>query len=308
MDQKRSRGRFYTIGNPFDCEPFQTWAQLAQLPQATVLEPYAGCNALIDHLSDMGLLNRFQSYDIEPASNPVQKQDTIADFPTGFDVCITNPPWLAKNVARRLRMPFPTTPHDDLYQLALELCLKNCAYVAALVPESFIRSGLFKERLHSFVSLRKFIFKDTQHPVGLALFLPQRVKDTHLWSGKEALGSLNDLLHQRPPEAKATEGIRFNAVDGNIGLRALDNTKGPSIRFCDVSELKDYKVRPTCRSITKIRIPWRVSIARCNAYLHSFRIATQDVLLTPYRGLRQDGMYRRRLDWALARDILVYVR
>ena len=69
-------------------------------------------------------------------------------------------------------------------------------------------------------------------------------------------------------------------------------------------ELKDYPIRVHCRSITKIGVPWRVNIDMLNARLATIRKKTHDVFLTAFKGIRRDGHYRRRLDWALTRAIV----
>lgn len=306
-DRKRVNGQFFTVANPFDCRAFLAWSRRAGLPEETVLEPFAGANSLIDHLKEIGKVRKWMSYDIEPKTAGIIQQDTIADFPNGYSVCVTNPPWLAKNSAAFRGLPFPDTQYDDLYKLALTKCLDHCGYVAALIPESFIRANLHQERLHTFISLTKAMFNDTNHPVGLALFDPSPVDDVVIYSGKQRVGMLSELQQLRPPSANASE-IRFNDPSGNLGLIALDNTKEASIRFCDVKELKDYRVSDKCRHITKMTVPWRVNIRDCNNLIGTFREATKDVLLTCYRGIRKDGMYRRRLDWNLARDIICHVR
>ena len=128
----------------------------------------------------------------------VQQRDTLADFPSGFDVCITNPPWLARNSATVRDLEFPECDYDNLYKFALEKCLDNCDWVAALVPESFIRAELFRDRLSDFVSLTSRLFSDTGHPVGLALFDPFPMTDVKVWSGRERIGWLSDIESLRP--------------------------------------------------------------------------------------------------------------
>lgn len=307
-DDKRARGQFFTTGNPFSCEAFSAWGRRANIPAETILEPFAGANLIIEHLLKIGKARRWRSYDIEPKGQGVLKRDTIADFPKGYYVCVTNPPWLAKNIAKFRGLPFPDTDFDDLYKLALTRCLENCGYVAALVPESFIRADLYQDRLHTFISLTKsMLFSDTKHPVGLALFDPKPTKDVIIYSGESRVGLLSEIKKRRPP-VSGTQDIRFNEPRGNLGLIALDNTQEASIRFCDVDELKDYKVSHKCRHITKLSVPWRANIRNCNSVIDAFREATKDVLMTSYRGIRKDGMYRRRLDWNLARDIICYAR
>ncbi|MCZ0931908.1 MAG: hypothetical protein OXJ52_01995 [Oligoflexia bacterium] len=92
--KKRAKGQFYTKANPFKHRAFKAWTDKAGLPKTVVLEPFAGANSLITHLKDMGLCHRFKSFDIKPAHVEVKKQDTLKKFPTGYKVCITNPPWL----------------------------------------------------------------------------------------------------------------------------------------------------------------------------------------------------------------------
>ena len=147
---KRREGRFYTAGDPFGHPAFLSWAEFACLSQQTVLEPFAGRNGLIRLLQRRNLCSGFASFDIRPGAPEVLTRDTLVDFPSGFEACVTNPPWLAKNSARARGIEFPFTKHDDLYKVALEQCLNNCDWVAALVPESFIRSHGFRERLIAF--------------------------------------------------------------------------------------------------------------------------------------------------------------
>lgn len=303
MSGKRQRGQFYTISNPFDHRAFYAWAEIADIPAEAVLEPFAGCDSLITHLRDMGLCERRKSYDIAPSGRGITKRDTLASFPSGFDVCITNPPWLAKNSASLRGLDFPDTRHDDLYKHALDRCLDNCGYVAALVPESFIRSGLFHDRLCAFVSITKPIFEDTAHPVGLALFLPEATPEVVVYSGDRRIGRLSEIEDRRPLPDKGRRVV-FNAPDGNLGLIAVDNTAGESIRFCSPREIEGYEVGSTCRYITKLSVDRKPSINRLNDLLSWFRDSTGDVLMTSYRGLRKDGKYRRRLDWNLARGII----
>ena len=301
---KRQRGQYYTVTNPFAHKAFRHWAKCANLPDNTVLEPFAGCNSLINHLYKMGLCQNYESFDIEPTNSKVHKRNTLNKFPKGFNVCVTNPPWLARNSASGRGLAFPDTPYDDLYKHSLEKCLDNCDYLAALVPESFIRSGLFRDRLNTFISLTKPIFYDTTHPVGLAMFLPEITNNTMIYSGHKRVGILADIEKSRPVQTLERK-IKFNSPNGNIGLIAVDNTQGASIRFCHPKELENYNVRAECRYITRLDVNgYKPNIEQLNKILNKFRETTSDVLMTPYRGLRKDGKYRRRLDWGLARGLI----
>ena len=300
---KRQDGQFFTTINPFSHALFKRWASCAKLPNNCILEPFAGKNNLITYLKEMGLCRHFKSYDITPMATEVDRRNTLFDFPTGFDVCVTNPPWLAKNSATARGLKYPNTYYDDLYKFSLEKCLNNCSYVAALLPESFIRSGLFNGRLWAFISLTSYVFNDTTQPVGLALFRPNDCKDILIYSGNKKIGTLTEIKKHRPVQTGEME-IIFNVPDGNLGLIALDNTKSASIRFCDVNELSNYEVKKHGRHITKLSVSGKIMINKYNNFINEFREKTSDVLMTCYRGLRQDGKYRRRMDWNLARGVI----
>ena len=307
MSEKRQYGQFYTKKSPFHYTVFQNWAKRASLPESEILEPFAGANSIIRHLRDLDLCRRFTAFDINPAHADVRWRDTLEDFPSGFGVCITNPPWLAKNSATRRKLPFPVGPYDDVYKFALEKCLANCGYVAALVPESFVRVDVFQERLADFVSMPAKLFCDTSHPVGLALFMPDASPDVRVWSGDRPIDLLSQLKAKGPAARKDGPKVRFNDPNGNVGLFALDNNRTASIRFCDVEELSGYSVKHSSRGITKLAVEGPVKIKLWNAYIAGFREKTEDVLMTCYRGIRRDGRYRRRMDWSLARRIIQYV-
>ena len=166
MDEKRASGRYYTRGNPFQLEPFQRWAEASNLEQQGALEPFAGAKDIPQLISAANLRCReWAFFDINPGAKGIVQRDTLADFPRGFNVCITNPPWLARNSATRRGLPFPeATRYDDLYKYALEQCLTHCGWVAAIIPEAFIRSGLFLERLQDFISLVPQAQDKTNYP------------------------------------------------------------------------------------------------------------------------------------------------
>ena len=81
-----------------------------------ILEPFAGSNNIINALQELNLCSQFSSFDIFAADNEVKQQDTIKSFPEGFEVSITNPPWLARNSATRRGLPFAQSNFDDLYK------------------------------------------------------------------------------------------------------------------------------------------------------------------------------------------------
>ncbi len=58
------------------------------------------------------------------------------------------------------------------------------------------------------------------------------------------------------------------------------------------------------RSESRILIDLDELLKCANEALDDYRLRTHDTLMTPFKGLRQDGRYRRRLDFAAARHLL----
>lgn len=317
---KRTHGQFFTAGNPFVFLPFRRWFRaIPGVEEATVLEPFAGANHLVRLMREAGFVQPWACFDIDPPSAPIQgtevvARDTLRDFPQGFQVVITNPPYLARNSAARRRLPYPDTAFDDLYKLGLSKALAAAPYVAAIIPESFIVSGEFRDRLHATVSLTSPMFTDTQCPVCLALFVPEGQKngscDFEMWDEDNFLGNYDTFASVLSPvPIHHAAAWKFNDPEGTIGLRGVDDTKRASICFVPGECVDPSTVKSTSRAISRISglpagIDPKQFVACVNQALEAYRANTHDALMTPFKGLRSDGKYRRRLDFAAARNLL----
>jgi hypothetical protein len=291
---------------------------------AKIIEPFAGSNsivALVNSSVETLTPRNWQSFDIHPEaieSNLVPeitliRRDTLEDFPSGFDIAITNPPYLAKNSATRKGMVVHFGEYQDVFEVALHEMLSNCDWVAAIIPESFITRKIFKDRLDAVISLNHEMFDDTEFPVCLALFSPKSAIDFEIWRGDEFLGLRNDLDKEVENLLSARTLIkpRFNAPLGEIGLIAIDNTNGPSLRFVSGETIPSEEIKVTSRSLTRISMDYvyvalepDLVIAEANKVLDSYRELSSDVFLTAFKGLRADNSYRRRIDWNTAGRIL----
>lgn len=319
-NEKRVKGQYFTRGNAFESGLFKLWIDgIEGFGSKELLEPFAGGNHIPKSIKELGFANKWRCFDVvvQRASAvdglAVEQRDTIADFPDGFSVAITNPPYLAKNSAVRRGLAFPPTAYDDLYKLALEKMLAKVGHVAAIVPESFVTQGLFESRLFGIVSLSGRHFEDTEHPVCLALFVPadKAGKDYQIWRDDEPLGLSKALKSARPAPASRVKW-RFNDPAGQVGIRCVDGTKGPSISFVNGSEIPSSEIKHTSRALTRVSVDGaELSSAdlerllnEAQTILNAYRKSTQDVEMTSFKGLRDDGRYRRRLDFALARAVL----
>ncbi|MGL5255124.1 MAG: Eco57I restriction-modification methylase domain-containing protein [Brevinema sp.] len=306
---KRLYGQYFTRRNIFDHDAFYLWANEAALQDSNILEPFAGANHLIEMLQQLDLCRNFSSFDISPQSPDVIQKDTLLDFPQGYHVVITNPPYLAKNSAMRRKIPYTGHPYDDLYKYALAQCLSHTPYVGAIIPASFLNARLFRDRLHTYIALPyEDMFLDTKHPVCLALFSPQPTQ-TLIYEKDLFLGILSELeafipqpIPKKPTQKKK---IIFNHPQGNIALIAIDGTIEPSISFIEGLAVDSEKIKDSSRNITKILITDNIDIPYLNHIFEEFRRKTNDIFLTPFKGIRQDGRFRRRLDYRLARKLLL---
>ncbi|ABK77524.1 conserved hypothetical protein [Cenarchaeum symbiosum A] len=308
MQAKRENGVYFTTNNPFKLRPFKAWARKIELKNKKILEPFAGKNNIITMLKEEDLCKSFCSYDIVPKNNQVKVRDTIRDFPTGYNVCVSNPPWLANYSAKRRKIKFPDIGFENLYQYCLKLALDNCENVAYIVPGTYLRTNLFRDRLDTVIFVNSLMFNDTENPACIALFTKQNKNNTKIYHDNKLIGSLDKLreIHYSMQQQSHVKNISFNHPSGNLGLICIDSTAGPTIRFCRGDEVA-RSVKHSDRLITKIGGNFTNldrTILRLNKALYRYRKNTHDVFLAPFKGLRRDGQYRRRLDYATARGII----
>lgn len=236
-------------------------------------------------------------------------QDTIKNFPKGFKVAITNPPYLAKNKATILKANNFDYNFEDLYLKCLDLMLENVDFVAAIIPESFITSNKYQDRLYCVISLEMKMFDDTEVPVCLALFNKAKQEDFFIVKNNINIGYYKELKKYLI-ECKTNINWKFNDNDGNIGLYGVDNTNEESIKFVKGNDIKN-EIKTTSRAVTKIsgfvfndEKELEIFINKLNENVKEYRNHTNDVFMTSFKGLRKDGKYRRRLDYKTAKNIL----
>ena len=312
VEKKIELGQFFTNSSPFDYDQFRSWFKKALKIDKKILEPFAGANNLVKMLSPDWKECSFVSYDIDPKDPKVQKRDTLKSFPKNFKIAITNPPWLAKNSAKRKQISFPKTEQDNLYKFCLEKMLKNCEYVAAIIPATFIQSKFYFKRLESYTLLPKKIFSDTENPVCLALFVPKKDRlKTNLFIENQKIGSYEKILNkinQNCPPCGTPPIVRFNIPSGNLGIFAVDSTLKKNIKFVKPQMIPDNKVKNTSRHVVRICVSKKITkekIKKLNFKLSKIRSDTNDILLSPFKGLMKNGDYRRRISFSLIRKIII---
>lgn len=325
--QKLALGQFYTKTNPFGTDLFREWYELCR--PTCIMEPFVGAGDIYKMIQALSSSTPVLSstapswifYDIQPIAEEervcpmdIIRRDMILDFPkeTQAEMIITNPPYLAKNSATRNGHQFMSERYDDMYKEALHVCLERVGFIAAIIPESFLTANLFHHRLYAVDSLTIRMFSDTDCPVCLAYFVPAtRKKDPlnykiyrngmYLFDYSEVKASHDALT------GVSSLRVKFNDPDGTLGLIAIDDTEGESIRFLRGEEIDGKEIKISSRSRTRIsglkKIDEKILLT-LNRTLHEYRRRTEDVFLTSFKGLRKDGKYRRRLDWKTAKKII----
>ena len=140
---------------------------------------------------------------------------------------------------------------------------------------------------------------------------------TRIYKNDKYIGLLDNLIKLSPKAEKINlYDLRFNDISGSIAIKGVDSTDPNSrIEFLNSKELKYdiSKIKQTSRAITIIKsefidncsaIEKNKIIAEANNILNNFRKSTSDVLLSPFKRNNKDLIRRRRMDFALARNIL----
>jgi len=291
LANKQLLGQFYTTSDPFlGSDAFSLWNSLR--PKNTrVLEPFAGAGLLYSYLDESWV-----GYDIDPKISGIIKQDTIANFPTGFEVCITNPPYLAKTTISRQKLNV-SIQHQDLYLDCLELMLNHCDYVAAIIPSTYYNTNLFKDRLVAWDKLDREIFSDTDVPVGVAYFAPTSKGVSLYVNGKQ--------IKENAPQ-NVSSNISFNDENGNYVLCAIDTTKGRNIHIhndVDNFDRKKY-LKHTSRNYSLFYSTQKINIDIVNQFINEWRDETNDFYLTSFKSTMNSGIYRKRINFNILKWII----
>lgn len=310
----KQKGKFFTENNPFVHPFFQEW--MKEIPTSVFLEPFAGSNNIPMLMSEAGFTPKWKCYDIAPPREnnkpqyKVVKRNCLTNFPANYKVVITNPPYLAKSSATRQKLSYPHTQYDDLYKMCVDRMLNNSDYIAAIVPESFITSNLFHNRIYGIISLNIKISSKTNCPVCLALFYPDNLSgDFTIYIGDEKVGTYNELKKYDLSRYENESSWCFNVSNGSIGVKCVDNGIENSICFCLGDSITSSCIKQSSRAYTRISgLPVGANlegfIDRCNQILNQYRDDTRDIFLTSFKGFRKDGKYRRRIDFSTIRQIM----
>ncbi|MCQ2965813.1 MAG: hypothetical protein MJ250_03630 [Alphaproteobacteria bacterium] len=316
MTKKQQLGQFFTVKELW-LKP-QILDFIKESKREIAFDPFAGAGNLLKVAKSIGF-TKTKGMDIDENLS-WEINDSLVRIPkVENSIIITNPPYLAKQSASRLKIDLTTyfskEKYDDLYLIALDKMIEVSKFVVAIIPESFINSNYTqKNLLHSITILEENPFADTENPVCVACFdgIKKDFSEIKVYKSDKFVNTLSDIFKIRI-EPQNTKKISFNDLNGWLGLRAVDNTDDKTFIKFDFKENINYdwanKIKISSRHITLIDVDVPIEqrqklIDRANLLLNQIRQQSADVLLTPFKGNTKKGIRRRRLDFRLARAII----
>lgn len=313
--KKQSLGQFFTKNDFWLKDHILKFIKLTNTKIA--FDPFAGSGDLLNVAKKIGF-KKIKGFDIDKNLN-WEINDSLLDIPKiNNSVIITNPPYLTNYSAKRkgiyenVKQYFDICNYDDIYQLAIERCLKN-DFGVMIVPETFINSRFPKNRIVSITIIEDQLFNDTENPICVICFdnKQKSYNQIDVYKNDQLIGKLGYFEKMRRTPHKNIY-IKFNAPKGQIALRAVDTTNPQKpISFMKPEEI-DYDladIKHSSRLITVIEVKADNQaidkiIEYSNQMLFDFRKKTYDVLLSPFKGNKKNGERRRRLDYMTARAFL----
>lgn len=283
-------------------------------------DPYAGAGDLIKCSNEYGI-DEVIGLDIDDSLG-WNINDSLEKIPhINNAIIITNPPYLSNYSASRkkifadVKRYFNNSMYNDLYLIALDKMLEAQEYVVAIIPETFINSNYQqKNRLVSITILEENPFEDTDTPVCVACFdnIKKDFSEISIYKNETYISNFQYIRNLKPKVSNSVP-IKFNTLNGWLGLKAVDTTNpNDMIRF-DYKENISYdwnkKIKDSSRLLSLIDIDIddnkkQSYINECNKILKTIRNDSQDIILSPFKGNMKNGRRRRRLDFYTARAIM----
>ena len=298
--KKRYLGQYFSKTNVFNIKPLELWKKnIPNFESEILLEPFAGDCDILNYFSD----NQWQCYDISPNKENIIQNNSIKNFPEGHKVCITNPPYLAKNSVSRehnkkkkKKKNTPLIKYEDQYLDALEQCLTYCSYVSVIIPSTFINLSKFKDRCLIIDKIDKIAFADTTVPVCVAYFVPEKVKEIKTYVNGERV-YLNKHNTPFTINSKILE-IKFNSEEGNYVLNGIDSsTKKISINNGINDFNREKYLKQTSRNYVLFKTK-DICVKKINNFIDNWREETKDYFLSSFKSPVGDNLfYRKRISF-----------
>lgn len=311
-------GSFYTRKMSWFSRPVRKFFEKHIKTTQYVLDPFAGRGDLLKNLAQQYEVI-CEGYDLLGGQWPINNSLVHIPNPNSALIC-TNPPYLAKHSAKRKgvfeKVQDYYTQHYDLYEVAIKKSMEMARAAIFIIPETFLHSSFPKTRLRAVSVITENPFTDTENPICVACFEIDRQdgeSKAKVYIGDQYICPMSKLI-RKTRYISRDKKISFNNPSGNIALKAVDGTNpNDRIRF-EKSENFYYgkeKIKHSSRLLTYIHIEGLRDnkienfLKQLNKKLEEKRKETADLILSPFKGNNKAGKRRRRLDYALARNLII---
>lgn len=313
-------GKYYTTKNVFlNNQVFNAFIDDFNLQNHPVLEPFAGANHLTNHLLAIKSDWKITTYDLWPNAAGVFQNDSIHNWIYGkVDLVITNPPYLAKNKATKLKLnwAYNDYPYDDLYKICLAKILNNCRYLIAIIPTTLIYSQrqcdqwLLSKLVKFQLINNNHNFVDANLLVAIGYFDANKNDQQinfSLYQDQDFVNTYQNLVW-RPQKLNQNIKVSFNDQNPNLVIKCIDGIRpDDQIRFLDCQEISRV-IKNSDRQICQIRITGikvdQNLITKLNQKLLWLRSNQYHYLWTTFKSLNQTNQIRRRISFKLVRQVI----
>jgi len=131
---QQKMGQYFTTNADYILDGYESVVK-----NKTVIDPFAGGKDLLNWASRCGASNVI-GYDLEPKSDDITQNDSIANPPQYSGVVVSNPPYLSKNKFKGDKGVFDQWGQNDLYKCHLA-SLSNCDEAIVIIPSNFLCEG-----------------------------------------------------------------------------------------------------------------------------------------------------------------------
>ena len=316
---KVGRGAFNTKGSSWLNSVVREFITKEYHAGNNAVDPFAGQGDMLTLCESEFGMETF-GYDIQDGLGWAVN-DSLESIPSNRGgICITNPPYLANYSAKRKSM-WPMVGHyyegsgrSDLYEIALDRCLESFDHVVAIIPETFLHSKYPKERCQRIAILEENPFEDTTFPVCVTCWVPEKGQDPTIYVGDKEIMRFSQMVGIKGDVTRSNRVV-FNDPEGSVGLKAVDGTGvDDRIRFIPSDDFNYPRssIKVSSRLMTYLDIPELESeeeisefCKRANVIFEGYREKSKDVILSGFKGNNKGGKRRRRLDYRLARKVIL---
>jgi len=334
MENKKSRGQFYTVNSSYILEGLP-----GPPPGVRVIEPFAGKGDLIPKCPNV------QAYDIEPKAPGITQRDTLKDPPDYTDAwVITNPPYLARNKTQTKDV-FDMYSTNDLYKCFIwSLIRGNAVGGIMIIPAGFFlsprnvdaecrRAFMSSYRITKIKYFEEAVFPDTPTTVVAVAFERSQVrleeqevewvhrpsgntkvflmKDNEDWIIGGAVYKLNGNVKIR----RYVKGTQLKKDENLTGLllTALDSGTSDGRIKLEYKEGEPYPAKDTSRTYATLTIEGRVLTIEeqkkvaitFNEFIEKLRAETWSLFLPQYRESKEYA--RKRIPFDLAYSLVAHL-